>query len=360
MSFLTEKNDKAAFIAQQVMHTIGENNLKPNPEVYAVLYAHFSGLNPDITQEMLRLHANKESLTTTICETLYEEFLSPKREKQLLDETAQKMQDAMVEISGLIRGVGAAHKEYNQNLQRQSDTLSSETDIAKVKKLIGNLVNDTSRMIDENHKLQDKLHESSEEITQMRQDMQLLKQEAMTDSLTGMPNRKAFDLEMKTAAGDAIEKGKPVSLIMIDIDHFKVFNDTFGHQVGDQVLRLVAKTLMEGLRPSDFLARYGGEEFAIVLSGTKMRDAEKLADRLRQRIADKDIINQSKNEKLGRLSISLGVSELHPGEPLDDLIDRSDRALYKAKASGRNAVVAIEYDKVLHANPHRDVVIESK
>lgn len=350
VSFLTEKNDKSALIAQKVMHAIGENNLKPLPEVFSVLYAHYSGMNPDITKAIDSLPSENKTLTTSVCEELHDLFLSPRREKQLIDETAQKVHDAMEEISQLIHGAGMAHKEYNQTLQRQSDNLSSETDITKIKKMINVLVDDTRRMIEENHKLEDKLNTSSNELTQMRQDMIGLKAEAMTDALTGMPNRKAFDLELKTRASEALERGRAMSLVLVDIDHFKIFNDTFGHQVGDQVLKLVAKTMSEGLRPGDFLARYGGEEFAIVVPGAKLRDAEKLADRLRERIADKDIVNQSKNEKLGRLSISLGVSQLQPGEALDHLIDRSDRALYKAKAAGRNTVVAIEYDKNLHEN----------
>lgn len=338
------------------MHAIGENNLKPNPEVYAVLYAHFSGQNPDITSEMNRMDREEQSLTTSFLEELYDLFLSPKREKALIDETAQRVHDAMEEISALIHGAGIAHKAYNKTLQKQSDNLSTETDMSKIKKMIGVLVDDTRRMIDENHKLEEKLNSSSSEITQMREDMVSLKTEAMTDSLTTMPNRKAFDLELRTRASEALERGRSMSLILVDIDHFKIFNDTFGHQVGDQVLTLVAKTMAEALRPGDFLARYGGEEFAVVVPGAKLSDAEKLAERLRERIAAKDIVNQAKNEKLGRLSISLGVAQLQPGESLDYLIDRSDRALYKAKAAGRNTVIAIEYDKNLH-NPHSNVQI---
>ncbi|MDB5478221.1 MAG: hypothetical protein JWM96_716 [Alphaproteobacteria bacterium] len=182
----------------------------------------------------------------------------------------------------------------------------------------------------------------------------------MRDTLTGVANRKAFDTELKIRAADAIDKAKPLCLIMIDIDHFKVFNDTFGHPVGDQVLRLVAHTLQEGLRATELLARYGGEEFAIVVPGAKLRDAEKIGDRLRERIAAKDIVNQNKNEKLGRLSVSLGVSQLQPGEPLSQFVDRADRALYKAKASGRNTVIAIEYDKNLHGGTLQDIKIDDQ
>lgn len=358
MSMPQEQSDKAAVIAQHVMHRIGEDNLKPNPSVYAVLYAHYTGQNADITYQIQQVEQDKKSLTTTLCEHLFDTYLSTNRERQFIDDTTRKVQSAMQEISSLLRAAGIAHKEYNLNLMRQSDHLSEATDLGQVKDMISGLIDDTRRMVAENHILEEKLQSSSGEIRQMRQDMQMLKEESLTDTLTGIPNRRAFDKTLKALAIDASEKSKALSLMMIDIDHFKLFNDTYGHQVGDQVLRLVARTLSEGLRPSDFLSRYGGEEFSVVVPSAKLGEAEKLAEKLRARIAAKDIINQTKNEKLGRLSVSLGVAQMKVGESLHQFIDRADRALYKAKAAGRNRVVAIEYDKALQGSHAENVIIE--
>lgn len=352
-----DKQDKSAFIAQQVMHRIGQNTLVPNPAVFTVLYAHYNGAHPDISLVINKMDHDKEPLTTTLCEELFDKFLSDKGEKAFLEEAGRRMQDIAHEIAEMIRETGSAHKEYNQSLQRSSDNLAVSTDLTQIKTMIAGLLKETQYIVNQNHKLEESLQARSAELQQMRQDMTTLKQEALTDSLTGIPNRKAFDLELKKRADEAISKGKPLSLIMIDIDYFKIFNDTFGHQVGDQVLRLVAKTIAEVLRSTEVLARYGGEEFAVIAGGIKLRDAEKLAERIREKIATKDIINQSKNEKLGRLSVSLGLSQLEPGEPLVQLIDRADRALYKAKAAGRNQFVTIEYDKNLHGN-HGDIVID--
>lgn len=354
-----DKNDKAALIAQKVMHRISEGTLRPLPAVYAVLYAHFSGQNPDITREINLLHADHKALTTTICEQLYALYLSSKREQQFVDEAVRKVQDAMNEITGIIRHSGVTHSEYNKTLIRQSDSLSSATDLSEVKNMVRELLDDTRRMVEENRKLEEKLQQSSDELSKMREDMQSLKQETMTDSLTGIPNRKAFDAELRKHAREALENNVPLCMIMIDIDHFKTFNDTYGHPVGDQVLRLVARTLSEGLKPSEILARYGGEEFAVIVPAIKLKDAEKLAEKLRQRIATKDIINLTKNERLGNLSISLGVAQLHPGESLKQLVERSDHALYKAKAAGRNTVVGVEYDKNLQPVTHNDIVIDT-
>lgn len=358
MPFYTDKNDeKSGLIAQQVMHRISQDSLKPNPAVFSVLYTHYTGTHPDLSSVIDGLDKEKKSLTTSQCETLYEQYLSPSREKVFFDESARKVQAVAAEIIELIRGAGTAHKVYNQQLQIQSDNFANSTDLDDVKKIIAELVTDTRRMIEENHKLEEKLHDSAHELQQMRNDVHHLKQETMRDTLTGVPNRRAFDAELQIRATESLERQRPLCLIMIDIDHFKAFNDTYGHPVGDQVLRLVARTLEEGLRSTEMLARYGGEEFAVIVPNIKLKDAEKVAHRLRERIAVKDIVNQSKNEKLGRLTISLGVAQLNPGESLSDFIDRSDRALYKSKEAGRNTVTMIEFDQSLHAT-HENIVID--
>ncbi len=360
MPYTSEKNEeKAALIAQQVMHRISQDKLKPIPPVFSVLYEHFTGTNVDISGQIDLLDREGKSLTTSQCEHLYDAYLSPNREKEFLEESARKVQAVASEIIELIRGTGVAHKEYSQNLQRQSDQFASTNNIDDVKKIISALVTDTRRMVDENQKLEEKLHDSAHELQQMRNDVHHLKQETMRDTLTGIANRRAFDTELRARAIEAVENNKPLCLVMIDIDHFKTFNDMYGHAVGDQVLKLVARTLEEGLRSTDLLARYGGEEFTVLVPGAKLREVEKIAHRMRERIAVKDIVNQSKNKKLGRLSISLGVAEYHPGELLAEFIDRSDRALYKAKESGRNAVVTIEYDDVLHGHQPPEIVIDS-
>jgi diguanylate cyclase len=127
---------------------------------------------------------------------------------------------------------------------------------------------------------------------------------------------------------------------MLDIDHFKSFNDNFGHQVGDQVLRLVARTLTDGIKGRDIAARYGGEEFVILLPETNLAHAMILAESLRKSLAAKEVINRASGEFLGRITMSIGVAQYYSSEDVNELIERVDSALYTAKHNGRNQVAA--------------------
>jgi diguanylate cyclase len=136
-----------------------------------------------------------------------------------------------------------------------------------------------------------------------------------------------------------MEKGEPLSVLLIDIDHFKTFNDKFGHGVGDQVLRLMANVLRERVRDIDLPARYGGEELIAVLPGAELAACEAVAERIRRSISECHITRRSTGEALPGITVSIGAAQFQFGESMADLIERCDQALYLAKRTGRNRVV---------------------
>jgi len=159
-----------------------------------------------------------------------------------------------------------------------------------------------------------------------------LGQQSMTDALTAIPNRRAYDQKLSEETARARRTGAPLSLLLIDIDLFKEFNDTFGHPAGDAALQSVARVLQASLRPYDFLARYGGEEFAIVLPATDLPDAVLVAERVRGLVAASEFPHR-------KFTISIGVARLDPEAGVKALVQDADDGLYRAKASGRNKVV---------------------
>ncbi len=165
-----------------------------------------------------------------------------------------------------------------------------------------------------------------------------MQKEALTDALTGIPNRKSFDMRLRVAAREARENEEPLSLLFADIDHFKHFNDTFGHQIGDQVLRLVARTLTDSVKGRDTPARHGGEEFAIILPQTPLNAARIVADQIRLGLMRRRLVGRDRRDNYGSVTLSFGAAEYRPGESLTTFVERADAALYFAKRHGRNRV----------------------
>lgn len=161
------------------------------------------------------------------------------------------------------------------------------------------------------------------------------KKDVLTDSLTGVANRRAYEFELARRVADWNRNGSNVSLILLDIDYFKKFNDRYGHQAGDAVLRAVAEVLQNTVRDADLISRYGGEEFAVVLSDTDIEEAKEVAERVRS------LIESSRfpfNGLILRLTVSVGFAQIREGEDSTAFVQRADAALYSSKEAGRNCV----------------------
>ena len=219
-------------------------------------------------------------------------------------------------------------------------------DAAKVlaihKEIIWRLV-DTSSVFAQNllHLLLQRIRSGNQNLSEIQEKLQVQEISTFIDPLTGIYNRRWLNTMFKRSleresrsAGDSSD----IFLMMIDIDHFKQYNDTYGHLAGDQCLRLVASTLRDNMRPSDQLARYGGEEFTVLITGSDRDSAVAIADRLRITVSRKQIKDR-RGAALPSVNISVGGTEYRKGETLEDLIERADQCLYQAKQQGRNRVV---------------------
>jgi diguanylate cyclase len=235
---------------------------------------------------------------------------------------------------------GADAKRYGEALANADGVLANADVAEQVRSVVSDLVSETHRIAVQNQKVNERLEQSNREIADLQVRLAEIQTEAMSDALTGLQNRRAFDEQLRQSTAEAKSDGAPLSLVMFDIDHFKAFNDTHGHQLGDQVLRLVAGCLKDCTKGRDTPARYGGEEFAIILPGADVDGAIAVANQVRETVAGKRITRKSTKESLGTVTLSGGAAAYRPGEPLEDLIARADAALYAAKESGRNRVMA--------------------
>jgi two-component system cell cycle response regulator len=174
----------------------------------------------------------------------------------------------------------------------------------------------------------------------LRDNVQMSIEAAITDALTGLHNRRYMESHLGTLVEQAASRGKPISILVLDIDFFKAINDTHGHAAGDDVLKEFSRRLKKAVRGIDLACRYGGEEFVVVMPDTDIGVATMVAERLRRRIASEPFpINQ--NTRTVQATISIGIAAMHSCEDkAADIVKRADQALYRAKRDGRNRVVA--------------------
>jgi diguanylate cyclase len=227
---------------------------------------------------------------------------------------------------------------YKATLSAASGELGGERTPADLRKLVEGLVAATRAMEQRAKALEGELQASSQQVHELKGKLDDVRKESMTDPLTQIANRKAFD-EAVTSALTGVADGEQVTLLICDIDHFKKFNDSWGHQTGDQVLRLVASCLNENVKGRDTAARYGGEEFAVVLRGTPLESATKVAEQIRATVETKKLVKKSTGDILGTITISIGVAQFAKGEAVEAVVRRADACLYGAKHHGRNMVI---------------------
>jgi len=251
------------------------------------------------------------------------------------------------QVSQQLHGVLASAQQFLSTAiadnRSQIEAISNVADRSEIgtdpRLLVETLMNELASAATRATKLEAQFVEKSRELDVIRESLSQSEERARTDALTGLPNRRALEEFFLDAQAAAMEQGRPLSAFLIDIDHFKQFNDSFGHGVGDQVLRLVAKALRDRVREDDLPARYGGEELIAVLPGADLAVCTATAERIRGALADCKITRRSTGEELPGITVSIGVAQFQFGESMEDLIDRCDRALYQAKKRGRNRIV---------------------
>ncbi|MER2519234.1 MAG: GGDEF domain-containing protein [Bdellovibrionales bacterium] len=341
--------------ATKALEHLHRDGLRPNPNNFAVYYYYYAGTNPNLKMSVDLLLTQHGALTQDHCSELYQAHLGIEAEHKMLKEASASVEAEVSRVLHVIDKAGQESREYTKNLDSFSGKLETSDSLDQIREAVTRVVTETRSMAQQNERLAGQLAQTTQQLTEMRFNFDQAHKESQVDPLTEIGNRKYFDYELAFTTAEARDNGSSLTLLMIDIDHFKKFNDMHGHLVGDNVLRLVARTLVENLKGRDVIARYGGEEFVILLPQTKIEDAERVANLLRESLGGKQIRKRSTNETLGVVTISVGVAEYCVGEELEGFVARADAALYKAKQSGRNKVMSesLSLEQVVEIKSHR-------
>ncbi|MBS3848222.1 GGDEF domain-containing protein [Devosia sp. BSSL-BM10] len=329
---------RALGYANSAFELLKRSGIPPYPQFYELLYTYATGVNPTLNNRINEMFRNGGSPTEGLAEALYNEFLKSNVNDRMT-AVSKRMHDRIEAVHDAIDSAMTTANAYSGSLQSAGGDLEREISAAAIKALSAKLLAETRMMQETNRSLEQKLQDSRDDIAALQRDLDDVRRESMLDPLTKIANRKSFDEGLDTAIAEASSSKEPLSLMLVDIDHFKNFNDTYGHQTGDQVLRLVAMTLKSNIRGKDLAARYGGEEFVAVLPFTDIEGAITTAENIRRAIQAKELLKRSTNEKLGRITASFGVATFRRSDTAASLIERADRCLYAAKHAGRNRVI---------------------
>lgn len=260
--------------------------------------------------------------------------------REVVAKAGHKLERELAKVLESIRAHIATNESYAKSLANAQSRLAGLPESEQVRVIVSLLVAENERMRNDSDSLNKRLEDSYKQIQSLRSSLTQAQESVLKDPLTGAGNRRQFDVTMEKAINDCEQKATTLSLIMCDIDHFKRVNDAFGHQVGDELIKMFARVIEGSIRETDTLIRYGGEEFAIILPLTDQDAARSIAERIRRQFESKRLTIRETNQKVGQLTASFGVAQYRSGDEVDSLVQRADAKLYDAKSSGRNRVAA--------------------
>ncbi|MDZ4363013.1 GGDEF domain-containing protein [Brevundimonas sp.] len=329
-------------LARRVVDEMQAANVWPTP-VNFELWLHYLG-DPEgpLGREIQRLLAAQEPFTDATSEMLAAEYLPRGRLSEEIRDAGRVLDRELASVADAISKAHKSQSAYGDTLADASAVIEKVEGPDGLKTLVTTLTTATRKVQNENAALEKKLETSTREVAKLREHLEQVRRDAMTDALTNLANRKAFDEHLSAACEAEDADSKSLTLAVIDIDHFKRFNDTWGHQTGDQVLRYVASVLARVARQPRIAARYGGEEFAMIFPSENAGTVEAALNAVRHEIASRALRRRSTNDELGAVTISAGFAQRKRGESASALLERADAALYVSKRSGRNQVTAAD------------------
>ncbi len=340
-SFLPSYQDaspKAAEYLRQALPLMSQNGVATNPINYAIWYEYVSGDNHALVEAVDELISQKQPFDHQTNDALYRKYI--------FDDSIDGLEKIHKNLGELLNttmsSVDAANEKAESvegNLTSNSEKLENAADLAEVTSILSNIILETKELASTSNLLKRKLHDTTTEIQELRKELEKTRESATTDSLTGLLNRGSFDQQLGAILKQNHAEAQLVSLLFMDLDHFKKINDNFGHLVGDKVIRFTAALVKQHISDNHLAARYGGEEVAVIMPDTSRQKAVFIAEKMRESLSRSKLQRKESGETIGQVTISIGVAQMKQGDSFDDFVSRADKALYIAKKKGRNCVV---------------------
>ncbi|WP_029935795.1 GGDEF domain-containing protein [Thiomicrospira pelophila] len=328
----TDNTQQAKQTTNQVLQRLNELNVPSTPVHFTLLYEMVSQTDPEFAEELSNLIKHHDYTDESV-RPLFRELLKRIINQHLpTDEVSQLINEVLEHLENW----SSESEHYHQLLIENMACLQACQTQDKVMQCLNqNILPPIQKITNNNQKLQQQINDSTQIIKKLKSELEHVTTLAKTDSLTGIPNRRGFNELIEEQIKTVQSEGISLCMVLLDLDHFKKINDTYGHLVGDSVLRYIARTLHAETKGHDAIARLGGEEFVILLSDISYQNALNISEKIRHRIASKVLSVKGHTLPL-KFTSSFGVSQYKARESADQLFDRADRALYLAKQNGRN------------------------
>lgn len=340
-----EETREAADLLKHAVPMMVRHAIPPNPVHYALWYTYCKGQDSELIRRLDKAVADFDSFPPETAVKLFREFiihaeLEEARAGQ--QQVIELVDDIEGNISSSVAGSQAYQASLNQGLAALQEPIADD-----LPNVLNDLQQSTQLMQDQQEKFLYRLRAAQSEIASLRQQLERAHMAATLDSLTQIFNRSSFTRLLEQALGNGHQN---LALVMMDIDHFKQFNDQYGHPLGDRVLQHVGQLLRDLLPAKGLAARYGGEEFCVILQDcADLRTAYQFAELLRQKIQALRVRVRRTDKVLDTITASFGIALAQPGDDIEDLITRADDALYQAKHNGRNQIQPAHPEPVLSA-----------
>jgi diguanylate cyclase len=325
-------------VGQETLDLMRLHGVAPTSQNYEVWLAYRLGRHAELREAIDARIGGGEAFSPEFNKEIYERFFTGLGASAQILLAGEKIARDLNEVVSLLKQTEEKSGNYGKTLESAATDLNRGLAPEQIRQIVSSLAAATLDMANHNQRLTSELQRSTGEIDTLRTSLESVRMESLTDSLTGLSNRRMFDETLRMRIDEARAQRSELCLVLCDIDHFKRFNDTWGHHTGDQILRFLASAMQAHSRPDYLVARYGGEEFAMILPRVPARVAAQLAETVRAAIQAKRLRRRSTNEDLGQVTVSMGIARLQPGDTPQGLVERADACLYASKRNGRNQI----------------------
>lgn len=333
MHYSDSVEQSSEYLRMAISH-MGRFQIPYDPTNYSVWYEYVSGKNENLRVDIDTLLSESKCITPELITRLYEKYIAID-EKMIMDKIRRELRGILDKILNHIADAEGQFKNFGDVIERYSQDLMEELDLESVAKVVDGILSESKTIVLSGAQLQERLQASTDEVEKLSKNIEQIREQATTDLLTGIKNRRYLVTVFTEEARLVDENGGDLCLIMADIDHFKRINDSYGHLMGDKVLKTTAEVLKDSVKGRDHVVRYGGEEFVILLPDTPLTGALILADKICSYFKNLNWKRKDTSQFIGPVHLSFGVARYRTDESLETLILRADKALYQSKRAGR-------------------------